>query len=128
MIGAAIVELLAVPAVAALVGDRVYPVELPDEPVLPAVAYQVISERPKRGGKRLPGVRSSSLQLSIVAADYDAAYAVAWAIRRRLEGWCGEVGGMVLYDAMEEDSRDVGDAAPHVVAMTWRIHWKEKGE
>ncbi|MBP4051998.1 DUF3168 domain-containing protein [Chromobacterium violaceum] len=126
MIGAAIVELLAAPSVAALVGDRVYPVELPDEPVLPAVAYQVIGERPRRGGKRIPGLRSSSLQLSIVAADYDAAYAVAWAVRRQLEGWRGEVGGLVLYDAMEEDSQDAGDAAPHLVAMTWRVHWKAK--
>ncbi|MCD0494825.1 DUF3168 domain-containing protein [Chromobacterium violaceum] len=124
MIGAAVVELLAAPDVAALIGDRVYPVRLPDEPELPAVAYQVVDEKRARGAVRNPGIVFSLVQLSIVAADYDAAYAVAWAVRRRLERWRGEVGGVMVYDVLEDGAQDVGEDAPHLVAMTWRIHWK----
>ncbi|MEN3813328.1 hypothetical protein ABD440_23395 [Chromobacterium piscinae] len=143
-------ELLAAPEVAALVGDRVFPVHLPVEPVLPAVAYQVIDEKRQQNARRPSGrVRSlvqlsiamdsctrlrtrpsgrvrSLVQLSIVAPDYDAAYAVAWVIRRRLERWRGRAGGVLVYDTLEESSQDVGDGAPHMVAMTWRIHWKEQ--
>ncbi|MBX9298978.1 DUF3168 domain-containing protein [Chromobacterium vaccinii] len=126
MIGAVLVELLAAPEVAALVGDRVFPVHLPVEPVLPAIAYQVLDEKRQQIARRPSGRVRSLVQLSIVAPDYDAAYAVAWVIRRRLERWRGRAGGVLVYDTLEESSQDVGDGAPHMVAMTWRIHWKEQ--
>ncbi|OQS45863.1 hypothetical protein B0T49_20895 [Chromobacterium violaceum] len=121
-----LVELLAAPEVAALVGDRVFPVHLPDEPVLPAIAYQVLDEKRQQIARRPSGRVRSLVQLSIVAPDYDAVYAVAWVIRRRLERWRGRTGGVLVYDTLEESSQDVGDGAPHMVAMTWRIHWKEQ--
>ncbi|MFK7089404.1 DUF3168 domain-containing protein [Chromobacterium violaceum] len=120
-----LVELLAAPEVAALVGDRVFPVHLPDEPVLPAIAYQVIDEKRQQIGRRPSGRVRSLVQLSIVAPDYDTAYAVAWVIRRRLERWRGRAGGVLVYDTLEESSQDVGDGVPHLVAMTWRIFWRE---
>ncbi|OHX20508.1 hypothetical protein BI344_08590 [Chromobacterium sphagni] len=119
------VELLAAPEVAALVGDRVYPVELPGEPELPAMAYQVVDEKRHQAARRPTGGVRSLVQLSIVAPDYDAAYAVAWVVRRRLARWRGVAGGVLIYDTLEESSQDAGESTPHMVAMTWRIYWKE---
>ncbi|WP_047244130.1 tail completion protein gp17 [Chromobacterium subtsugae] len=125
MIGAVLVELLAAPEVAALIGDRVYPVELPDEPTLPAVAYELIGETRGRVARRASGRVRSQVQLSIVAPDYDAAHAVAGVVRQRLACGQGEAAGFQVYGAVEESSQDAGQGAPHMVAMTWRFHWKE---
>lgn len=126
MIGLAIKVLLAVPAVADVVGDRVYPVRLPDEPVLPAVAYQVMTETRPRRPRGRSGLVRSPVQLSVVGRDYDEAHAVADAIRRAIDRRRGIYGGIDVRDVLDDGSHDdPGDNSPQLVAMTWVVHWKE---
>ncbi len=85
--------LLADPAVAALVGSRIYPMRLPQNPALPAVVFQRISAPPDgltidgRAG-RVP-IR---LQLSLWAQTYDGARALMAAVDARLDGYSGSNG------------------------------------
>lgn len=126
MIGAAIVQMLADPDMVALVGDRVYPVRLPAEPVLPAIAYQVVTESRKQAPwGRLPWVKSL-VQLSVVGATYGEAHAVANALRQVLDRRRGVFAGIEVRGVVDEGMHDEGDdAGPRLVATTWRIHWKE---
>ncbi|HJV92175.1 MAG TPA: DUF3168 domain-containing protein [Azonexus sp.] len=126
MIGPAIVQLLAAAPVAALIGDRVYPVRLPPEPVLPAVAYQVIGEDRAKAPRSRPGLVKSMVQLSVIGADYDEAHAVAAAIRAAIDRQRGTFASIDVRDVLDAGSHDdPGDDSPQLVAMTWHIHWKE---
>lgn len=126
MIGAAIVQLLATPGLVALIGDRVYPVRLPPEPTLPAIAYQVVSEVRARAPRSRPGWVKSVVQLSVIGHDYDQAHAVAAALRRAIDRQRGVYGGIDVRDVLDDGAQDdPGDGSPQLIATTWRIHWKE---
>lgn len=126
MIGPAIVALLGQPAVVAVLGDRVYPVNLPTDPVLPAVAYQVVGETRPRRARGRSGLVRSQVQLSVVGSDYDEAHAVADVIRQAIDRVQGEFVGITIRDVLEDGTHDdPGDNAPQLVAMTWVMHWRE---
>jgi len=126
MIGAAVVALLGQPGVSALLAGRVYPVRLPADPVLPAVAYQLITETRPRLARGRAGLVRSLLQLSVVGQDYDQAHAVVAAIRQAIDRARGPFGGLDVRDVLEQGTQDdPGDNAPQLVAMTWAVHWKE---
>lgn len=75
--------------VAALVGTRIYPVRLPigtsfneSSTDLPALVYQLITERVEAGALRFP-----RFQLTAFAMTYESAHAVAEAVRDALDGY-----------------------------------------
>jgi len=78
--------LSAAPAVAALVEDRIYPVKLPDEVILPALVYSKASclRYASHGGAS--GLASSRFQLDCYSADYLEAKRVALAAVKALHG------------------------------------------
>jgi hypothetical protein len=82
------------PGLAALVGSRIYPLKLPQNVTLPAVAYQRISTswRYALGGSgpRLTQVR---FQISCWAEKYETAKAVASQVRGALGNFSGVMGG-----------------------------------
>ena len=69
--------------VAANVGTRVYPETIPQEAVLPAIAYQVVAGQQKTavGGGRQPGLSTATVQVTITAEAYSTAKEVEAAIR-----------------------------------------------
>lgn len=78
--------LLADSAIAALVGDRIYPVELPDGTTFPAV---VVSKATGLGDYTLDGdsgLEDSRVQIDSYAVTYEAAIELKTAIRRNLSG------------------------------------------
>jgi hypothetical protein len=81
--------LLAAPAVSALVGTRVYPMNLPQAPTLPAIAFQRISAVPDQ----LLGVESwrvpIRVSLSLWATTYDGVRALTVAVEAALRGYSG---------------------------------------
>ena len=81
--------LLAAPAVSALVGTRVYPMLLPQNPTLPAIVFQRISAVPDHllgeQGWRAP----CRVQLSLWAATYDAMRTLTIAVEAALRGYSG---------------------------------------
>lgn len=74
------------------IGDRMYPDTLPQQPTLPAISYQVISETRRatmRGPDDLSRVR---VQVDCWANTSIEAHAVADSVRAALDGFKGPMG------------------------------------
>lgn len=82
MIEAAIrAHLIADAGLTALVGSRVYPMQLPQRPTLPAVTYQRISSTPtQHRGAAAAGHERTRFQFDCWASDYDTTLAVRAAL------------------------------------------------
>ena len=76
-----------------LVGDRVFPVVVPEDADLPAVAYQRISGPRLLGQAGSLGVGEARIQVTVIAATYADAKQVAGGIRDLLNGYRGTLGG-----------------------------------
>ena len=82
--------LTADPGVSALVGLRVYPLVVPQEVDLPAIAYQTISGRPDYtleppGGRVM--LNRARIQLTCQGSTYAEAKGLALAVRSALSGY-----------------------------------------
>jgi len=96
----------------ALVGDRIYPVILPQNTTLPAVTFQRISGIREYSQSGPSGLAHPRFQFSCWAEKYEEAKAVAEQIRLALEGYKGMMGGSdgVRVDAIYvEDDHDIYD-------------------
>jgi len=81
--------LQAMPAIAALVGTRIYPLVIPQRDTLPALRYQRIDtprERSHSGSSHLAHPR---IQLSVHALTYAETEAIATVLRTVLDGTAG---------------------------------------
>lgn len=67
-------RLISFSGVATLVGNRVYPIILPQDPTLPAITYQIISQSPTGGNIHIHNMR---LQVDCWATSYAGADALA---------------------------------------------------
>lgn len=79
-------EIKAVPAVAALIGDRVYPVAAPQTSANPFVTYRRIPGEVLYTQQGETNIQKASFQISAVAQEYETAIALASAIRSGLSG------------------------------------------
>lgn len=110
--------LLADPTVAALVGDRVYPMHLPQTCVLPAIVYQRISTVGSIDLGGDTGLSRIRLQVTHWAEGFDAARALARATvgdpesveAGALTGYSGDTGAGELQLVRLENLADVEDA------------------
>jgi hypothetical protein len=73
--------------VAALVGTRVYPLILPQDPILPAVVYRRISTGEFHTHDEAGGLRESRVQVDCLAQTYAGAKQIATAVLSSLNGW-----------------------------------------
>lgn len=96
---------------AALVSARVYPVILPQNVVLPAIAYQRISGTEQNGST---SIREARYQINCWGATFASAQSVAAQVRDALEEWSINSGSGVFVrmarivneqDDWEEDTR-----------------------
>jgi hypothetical protein len=94
----------------ALVGTRVYPLNLPPKPTLPAVTYQKVS------GARIRTMGNTNLggrprfQLTAWADTYAGAKDVAAQLQAALEGYNGVMGGVTV--RMAEQGNELDDRDP----------------
>ncbi len=79
-------------ALAALIGGRVYPQRLPQDPVLPAVTYTVISDPREHTHAGPAGLAHPRVQLDAWAGTTSQAREVARELRRALDGYRGVMG------------------------------------
>lgn len=68
-------------AVIALIGSRLYPKTLPQNPTTPAIAYQKISNRDTLLQRETSQIDRARLQFSCYGATYDAAKRLAQTLR-----------------------------------------------
>lgn len=75
-----------------LVGSRVYPLKIPQEQVLPAIAYQRIDTPRVKSHSGPSGLAAPRFQLTIQCTTYESMSAVARGVRERLNGFTGMMG------------------------------------
>ena len=106
----------------ALVGTRIYPLLLPQEPTLPAVVYQRISTNPlghsNDGPDHLVRVR---MQFRCHAATLLAAKGVADAVRAALDGYSGTMGTVDVKGVFRVDEGD--DDEPETATFSVRADY-----
>lgn len=90
-------------AVAALVGTRVYPMILPQNPTLPAVVYQEIRTEARAAADGDTGQRESRFQLTWWATSYAAVKSGKAALVGLLSGYRGGSIELITVDAMHDD-------------------------
>jgi len=99
-------------AVAALVGSKVYPGRLPQNTVMPAVAYELIGSREILPiGAQVGGVLlKSRVQVSVLAKTYAEVKTIHEAIRKALLFQHGQIAGVSVISLTREfigpDARD----------------------
>ncbi len=92
--------------VSALVGTRIYPLLVPQDVEMPALAYQKISS-PKTHSHSGPShLAQSRFQFTCEADNYLAAKSLATAVRHCWDGFKGTVGSIRIDSALVQDDRD----------------------
>jgi hypothetical protein len=91
-------HLTAQPAVIHLVAQRIYPLAIPQDVAMPAVAYQKVSGSRISAHDGPSGWAEARVQFTCTAAEYAEARAIADAIRVSLDGFRGVLHNEVRVD------------------------------
>jgi hypothetical protein len=114
------------PGLNALVGTRVYPNKLPQDPTLPALSYRRVSAvRPSAMGSDI-GLARARFQVDVWAATYASARAVAEQLRQALQRWRTTT-GTIVQDSFVLNETDLYEDTTeiHHVAMDFEINYEE---
>lgn len=98
------------PGVSALVGTRVYPLKLPQNPKLPGptITYHKVSLFAQRTiGSSGPQFYEERFQFSCWAETYDEAKILAWTLISALQDYSGEIGTVKILDAHTVNETDI---------------------
>jgi hypothetical protein len=119
--------LLAGPTVAGLVGTRMYPAILPQNPTYPAITYQYIGGASDISTDGPTGLTNLTFQIDCWASTYTAADGLFEAVRKRLNGYKGDAGGVTVRGVFLVRKRDLydNDAKVHRRSADWSI-WNEE--
>jgi len=100
-----------------LIGDSIYPINIPQDAKLPAVTYQQISGQRVKAMIIDPGLAYPRYQLTILSTDYDQCYNVAKYTRHALQDYSGSTGGVVIqrsffdnefeFESFDEESKSI---------------------
>ncbi len=102
--------LLAQGSITALIGDRLYPLVIPQDAALPAVAYQTIGRPRMRAHGQRARMARTLVQLTVQARGYATAHETAGVIIAALDGRRGEMGGMTVISMVENDPDSLSSA------------------
>jgi len=98
--------------VAALVAQRIYPVELPQEPTLPAITYHMLSDPTEHMlNEATSSFRIASIQVQSWATTWLGAIALSNAVTAAMDGFAGLLGGATGERAWvtQTNAVDLGD-------------------
>lgn len=127
-------HLLADPAIAAIVGDRIYPVHLPQGMRAACIVYNRVSEIETTHSKGPSALVSTRFQFDAVSASVDEACALADAVKERLGGFAGAItyapGGVlnvggILFDN-GRDAAFEGDLDLYQVSRDFIVWYAER--
>ncbi len=118
---------LAGPAVAALVGTRMYARKLPQNPTLPAISFQRIDTRRLHDMTGPDGLPRPRIQVNCWATTPAGADDLAAVVRQRLDGYKGTwgtltIGSCLLVGEMDLDDPETGRTS---VALDFMIQFTE---
>ncbi len=112
----------------ALVGTKIYPLQIPQNVNVPAVVYQLISQERMHslGGDK--GMTSPSMQLTSYATTYNTAKNVAEQVRIALQNYTGTMGSGVTIQSVLMTSEFDGyesDTLYYFVEQEFKIYYIE---
>lgn len=117
---------------AALIGNNVYSVQLPQKSAvstyLPAIVYHVISgNRPDTYDIGVKGLNLARVQFMVIALDYRTCRQVIEALRQGFDGFVGVVGGTRFWAMLFDTERDMydPDALHYRIDADFRVIHKE---
>lgn len=99
-------HLIADSGVAALVATRIYPLLVPQDATLPALAYQRISGPRDHAHTGATGLAFARMQLTYVAASYNEAKSLGEAVRAAMDGLKGSMGAVTVGACLLDNERD----------------------
>lgn len=99
-------HLLTDSGVTALVGTRIYPLLVPQDADLPAIAYQRISGPRDHTHDGSSGLAFARMQLTFVASSYDDAKSLGEAVRAAIDGHKGSMGDVTVGACLLDQERD----------------------
>lgn len=91
---------------AALVGARVYPLELPQAPTYPAVSYARVSGEREHGMTEDHGMAHPRIQVDSWATSYAGCLAVARQVRLALQRWADAATDPAVLDSFLDNEID----------------------
>lgn len=118
---------LADPAIAAAVGQRMYPRRLPQGPALPALDYQRIDTRRLHDLDGPDGLPRARMQVRAWGATVQSATDLAALVRERLDGFRGAWGDVAVGACLCVAERDLDDpeTGRSAVVQDYMIQWRE---
>lgn len=113
--------------VTALAGTRIYPLLIPQEAALPALAYQRISGRRTMAHDGPITLTRARVQITCVAETYSQAKSLAAAVQAALDGYRGTVGShAILHAFLDNDLDEYGETTElPAVRQDYLILYKE---
>lgn len=129
---ALVARLLSQAAVTALVGTRVHPNGLPQDPTFPAVSYTRISGVHEHSHSGVSNLITARFQFNswaddVAGAGYGQAKALAKVVRVALDAYVGADANADIRTILVEDDRDAEDLDRHLqfVIMDAMVIYKE---
>jgi hypothetical protein len=98
--------------IAALIGTRFFPNQIPQKESLPAATYQQGKGDREHDMEGAVGMVNSEYTVICYGESYSAAKELAEAVRKRLDGYSGIVGGVTIDVIMLTDELDVPEFKP----------------
>lgn len=116
--------LLTIPEIKNIVGNRIHPGWLPEKPVYPALAYLEVSGVSHHN---IP-VAYPRFQFSVFSTRYGEAKQVAEEVRKALQRYKGDMGGIKVLQGVWEGSRDMyeSDTKLYHIATDFKIIYREE--
>ena len=118
---------LADAAIAAAVGQRMYPRRLPQGPTLPALVYLRVDTRREHDMDGPDGLPRPRVQVTAWGANVQAATELAALVRVRLDGYRGAWGAVAIGACLCVGERDLDDpeTGRNAVAQDYMIQFEE---
>ena len=120
--------LMATPAVTALIGDRWFPMLIPQDAIRPAAAFQRIPGTQRVMAHDGPvGFASCTIQITAQAERYADAKALLRAIRLAVDGYRGLMGGLQVHRAAVSGDGDgwAEQLSMPTLRMDIDVSWEE---
>lgn len=109
------------PAIAAVVGDRVYPARRPQGVPYPSIVVTRISGQPGYADDGEIGLQHGRVQVDSTALTYTAAKDLAQLVRTLLSAFSGDNAGVTFSYIMLDEERDLPEAGANVTEYPVRV-------
>jgi len=115
------------PLIGDIIGTRLYPLRLPQNPVYPAMVYQLVSARWPMAHDGPADMGFPRVQFDCYAASYGVTKILAKTLRREINGFVGTAAGVEITGIffLNEIDEFGSQAEVYRVSLDFRVNYKE---